>query len=107
LRRDHDLYVEGDTLIVSIGPDKQDSFRRYWEVNNLPFIGLPDEKHKVLKLYGQEVKLFKLGRQPAQMLIDKQGNLRYVHYGQSMSDIPATTEMIALIDGLQSEASRH
>jgi peroxiredoxin Q/BCP len=31
----------------------------------LPFIGLPDPGHRVLKLYGQEMKLFKLGRLPA------------------------------------------
>jgi hypothetical protein len=28
-----------------------------------------------LKLYGQEVKLFKYGRMPAQMIVEKQGVL--------------------------------
>jgi len=51
----------------------------------------------VLKLYGQEVKLFKLGRLPAQMLIDTSGLLRYVHYGHSMADIPANEEILRLI----------
>jgi len=35
--------------------------------------------HHVLKWYGQEVKLFKLGRLPAQMLIDKSKKVRFVH----------------------------
>jgi peroxiredoxin len=56
-----------------------------------------------LKLFGQQVKIFKLGRQPAQMLIDKKGILRFVHYGHSMKDIPSPAEMIALLDQLQQE----
>jgi peroxiredoxin Q/BCP len=49
-------------------------------------------------LYGQEVKLFKLGRLPAQMLIDKSGKVRFVHYGHSMSDIPPNEEILKLIE---------
>jgi hypothetical protein len=45
--------------------------------------------------------LFKLGRMPAQMLVDQAGILRYVHYGHSMSDIPETAEMLELIDSLK------
>ncbi|MGC9335845.1 MAG: hypothetical protein ACP5JJ_17000, partial [Anaerolineae bacterium] len=62
--------------------------------------GLPDPKHSVLKLYGQEVDLFKLGRMPAQVLIDKEGVARFVHYGHSMSDIPENKEILALGDDL-------
>ena len=52
----------------------------------------------MLKLYGQEVNLFKLGRMPAQVLIDKAGVARYVHYGHNMSDIPKNEELLALGD---------
>jgi peroxiredoxin len=100
LHRDHDRFIAQDTVIISIGPDDSDKFIKYWEHNNIAFIGLPDEKHSVLKLYGQEVNLFKLGRQPAQMLIDKKGMLRFIHYGHSMSDIPSNEEMLKLIDSL-------
>jgi len=105
LRRDHDLFVARDTLVVSIGPEDGAAFRRYWEKNGLPFSGLPDQERRVLKLLGQQVKIFKLGRQPAQMLIDKKGILRYVHYGRSMKDIPSSAEMIALLDQLQQETT--
>ena len=105
MRRDYELFVERDTLVVSIGPEDGKAFRCYWEKNELPFSGLPDQEHRVLKLFGQQVKIFKLGRQPAQMLIDKNGILRYVHYGHSMKDIPSTAEMIALLDQLQQETA--
>jgi peroxiredoxin Q/BCP len=35
---------------------------------------------------------------PATILIDKQGIIRYTHFGESMSDIPATDEMLEIID---------
>jgi hypothetical protein len=35
----------------------------------------------------------KLGKLPAQMLIDKSGILKYVHYGKSMADIPDISEI--------------
>ena len=100
LHQDYDKFKETTTEIVAIGPENADSFKAYWEANDLQFHGIPDDKQTVLKLYGQEVNLFKLGRMPAQMLVDKAGILRYVHFGHSMADIPENSELFALIDGL-------
>ena len=58
----------------------------------------------MLKLYGQEVNLFKLGRMPAQVLIDKAGVARFVHYGHSMSDIPKNQDVLALGDEINASA---
>jgi len=107
LRQDHDQFAQRGVAILVVGPDSAKSFARYFSENQLPFLGLPDPKHSILKLYGQEVKLFKFGRMPAQALIDKDGIVRYVHYGKSMSDIPSNEELLALIDEVNStEISR-
>ena len=98
LRQDHAQFVARDIEVVVVGPEDARAFSDYWQKESLPFIGLPDPKASVLKLYGQEVNLFKLGRMPAQVLIDKAGVARYVHYGHSMSDIPSNQEMLALGD---------
>ena len=98
LRQDYEKISLLDTEIVVVGPDNAQQFSRYWEDNSLQFVGLPDPSHSVLKLFGQEVNLFKLGRMPAQALIDKQGMARYAHYGHSMSDIPANEEIIEIIE---------
>jgi peroxiredoxin len=97
LRQEYQHFAKLDTEIIVVGPEEAESFRKYWTKEDLPFIGLPDPKHMILKLYGQEVNLFKLGRLPAQMLIDKSGMLRYVHYGHSMADIPSNQEIMNLI----------
>ncbi len=98
LRHDHTEFVSRDVAVVVVGPEDAQSFSDYWQKENLTFIGLPDPKASVLKLYGQEVNLFKLGRMPAQVLIDKEGIARFVHYGHSMSDIPSNEEILALVD---------
>ena len=98
LHQDMDQFTAKNTVIVAIGPENADRCKAYFEKNGLDFIGLPDNTQKVLKLYGQEVNLFKLGRMPGQMLVDKNGILRFVHYGHSMSDIPSNQEIFELID---------
>ena len=100
LRHDHTEFVSRDVAVVVVGPEDAQGFSDYWQKENLPFIGLPDPKASVLKLYGQEVNLFKLGRMPAQVLIDKAGIARFVHYGHSMSDIPSNEEILGLVDAI-------
>jgi peroxiredoxin Q/BCP len=97
LRQDYSLFVARDVEAVVVGPDDSRAFAEYWRKESLPFIGLPDPTASVLKLYGQEVNLFKLGRMPAQVLIDKDGVARFVHYGHSMSDIPKSDEILHLV----------
>ncbi len=97
LRQSIDQFKETDTEVLVVGPEKAAKFKAYFEEHNLPFFGLPDPKHSVLKLYGQQIKLFKLGRMPAQVLIDKSGTVRFGHYGHDMRDIPAASEMVELI----------
>jgi peroxiredoxin Q/BCP len=104
LRQDYQEFLRRDTEIIVIGPEDADAFQKYWDTEDLQFIGLPDPKHKVLKLYGQEVKLFKFGRMPAQMLVDQSGMLRFVHYGHSMSDIPENEEILGLVESLNIHA---
>jgi peroxiredoxin len=81
LRRDYQAFVDRNAAVVVVGPDTHQAFEDYFSKHALPFIGIPDPKHEVLKTYGQQVKLFKLGRMPAQALIDEAGMVRFIHYG--------------------------
>jgi peroxiredoxin Q/BCP len=101
LREDHQRFVEMETVIVVVGPENSSAFSRYWEKHDLPFIGLPDPQHKILKLFGQDIKLFKWGRMPAMLIIDKEGYVRFVHYGHDMSDIPENKDVLETLSGLR------
>jgi len=103
LRRDFAAFERRETEIIVVGPENAATFAAYFAANGLPFTGLPDPKHTVLKRYGQQVKLFKFGRMPAQVLVDKAGIARFVHYGQSMSDIPENESFFSIIDRLNEE----
>lgn len=93
-------FTARDAEILALGPDGPNAYRRYWESEKLSFVGLPDPKHTVANLYNQEVNLFKLGRMPALLVVDKEGIIRYEHYGDSMQDIPENSIILDILDGL-------
>ncbi len=105
LRQDYPEYVTRDTEIVAIGPETTGAFADWWHENQMPFVGIADPDHLIAGMYGQQVKLLKLGRMPASMLVDRQGAIRFKHYGESMADIPESRNMLALIDDLNREAA--
>ncbi len=105
LRRDYDEFVRRNAEVVVVGPEDASAFADYWQREQLPFVGLPDPTHSILKRYGQEVKLLKLGRMPAQVIVDQAGAVRYAHYGDSMQDIPPNQELLSLLDELNAEAT--
>jgi peroxiredoxin Q/BCP len=106
LRDEYDCFADYGSDIIVVGPEGPAAFKAYWQKNGLPFVGLPDPKHQVLKRYGQQVNLFKLGRMPAQVIVDIRGRVRFVHYGHSMMDIPANSEIFPLLDKLNYDPER-
>ncbi len=103
LRQDYQKFTDLGAEIVNLGPDGPKAFQRYWEENEIPFIGLADIKSKVADEYYQEVNLLKLGRMPAIFIIDQDGMIRYTHYADSMSDIPDNSEILEEIKRIQAE----
>jgi peroxiredoxin Q/BCP len=100
LRQDYQEFVKRQSEVIVVGPEDAKAFESYWYNHDLPFIGLPDPKASVLKLYGQEINLFKLGRMPAQVIVDITGVARFVHYGHDMTDIPSNDEVFQLLDSM-------
>ena len=100
LRQDYQEFARREAEVIVVGPEDQSAFEQYWRREQLPFIGVPDPSHKVANIYGQQVKLLKLGRMPALILIDKMGQIAYRHYGHSMRDIPDNSELLSLLDRL-------
>lgn len=103
LRQGYPDFVARGAEVIVVGPEDATAFRKVWQQEGFPFIGLPDPTHSVLRLYGQEVNLFKLGRMPAQVIVDRAGMVRYVHYGHSMADIPSNAELLAILDELNAQ----
>jgi peroxiredoxin Q/BCP len=100
LRQAYQEFVARDAEVVVVGPDSASAFKDFWQREDIPFVGLADPTHTVAQRYGQEVKLLKFGRMPAMMVVDKAGQVRYMHYGDAMSDIPPNAQILALLDEL-------
>ena len=98
LHQDKKEFEKKDTKIIIVGPDDKQAFNKFFNSNDYGFIGIPDAKNSILKTYGQEINIFKLGRMPAQVIIDKAGIARFVYYGHSMSDIPENKDVLKIID---------
>ncbi len=100
LRQDYQKFANRNTEVIAIGPEDARSFADWWHSEHMPFPGIPDPEHVIAKTYGQQVKLLKLGRMPALVVVDMDGKIRYRHYGESMSDIPRDEEILSLLDEL-------
>ena len=98
MTEDYAAFTAREAEILAVGPDNMEKFKAYWSENKIPYIGLPDPRHTVAKVYKQEVNLLKLGRMPALMLVDKEGYIRYQHYGSSMADIPENEMILRLLE---------
>ncbi|HHX65239.1 MAG TPA: redoxin domain-containing protein [Chloroflexi bacterium] len=103
LRHDYDEFTARDAEVLAVGPDSAEAFSRFWQEHDIPFVGLADPEHRVADVYGQQVKLLRLGRMPALYIIDRRGHIRYRHRASSMSDIPPNREVLALLDALNRE----
>jgi peroxiredoxin Q/BCP len=98
LRQDEESFAKRNVAVLIIGPDGPRAFKRFWEEQNMPFIGLADIGSKVSDLYQQEVNILKLGRMPAVFVVDEEGKIRFIHYAQHMADIPSNAQILAVLD---------
>jgi len=105
LRQDYQKFVERHAEVIAVGPEDTKTFSNFWRSEKMPFIGIPDPQHAIAKLFGQKVNILKMGRMPALMVIDREGKIRYQHYGDSMSDIPTDKEILSLLDDFNKESA--
>jgi peroxiredoxin Q/BCP len=104
LRRDYQQFVDLDCEVLILGPEGAAAFKRVWEMEDMPMPGLSDPGSQVADRFQQEVNLLKLGRMPALLVIDKQGMIRFIHYGRSMADIPENKIVLNILEGIENPA---
>ncbi len=105
MRQDYHKFVERNAEIITVGPEDASAFTKWWREHEMPFIGIPDPKHDIAKLYNQQFKLLRGGRLPALAVIDKEGKIRLMHYADLPSDIPPDEEVLSSLDNLNKEVA--
>jgi peroxiredoxin len=103
LRQDYNSFIDQQAEVIIIGPEDDRAFKEFWLREKMPIPGIADPQHVIAKLYGQEVKILKMGRMPALFVIDREGLMRFRHLGKAMSDIPQNGDVLNLLKKLNSE----
>jgi peroxiredoxin len=104
LRQDYQKFVERNAEIITVGPEDADTFAKWWHQHEMPFIGIPDPKHEIAKVYNQQFKLIRGGRLPAMAVIDEQGKIRLMYYADLPNDIPSDEAILSLLDDINKES---
>jgi peroxiredoxin Q/BCP len=105
LRQDYQEFIDRDAEVIVVGTEKAKSFSDYWGSEKIPFIGIPDPAHTIAKLFRPEINTQEIDCIPALIVIDKDGKIRYTHYGTSMSEIPSNEDILSLLDDLNKESA--
>jgi peroxiredoxin len=106
LRRDIEAFEARRTVILIIDPDRPDQIREHWEREGLPFPGFADPDNYVASLFNQKVDVYRKGRLPSIILLDREGRIRYRHDGASAPDIPSDETLLAELDRINQDSSR-
>jgi peroxiredoxin len=101
LRQDYAEFTKRNCEVIALGPDGPNAFKRFWLEQEMPFIGLADIKSVVAAEFHQEVNWIKTGRMPAVLVIDLEGKIVNITYGESMADIPENRELFEVLDRLK------
>ncbi len=97
LHQDFLKFEERKIKVVVVCPEKATGIEKFLAKEPVDFDLIGDEDHQLADEYGQQVKVFKLGRMPSQILLDNQENKIFEHHGNTMMDIVENEEILAKV----------
>ncbi len=104
LHQDIEQFEDSKIKIVVVCPEKMDGVEKFIAKQPLNFDLVADPQHIIADRYQQQVKLLKLGRMPAQILLDKNQQRAFEHYASSMKDIIENNVIISAVKRAQKTA---
>ncbi len=96
LHQDIEKFEAKKIKVLAICPEKVEGVEKYMQKNPLSFDLLADNSHVIADKYSQKVSIFKLGRMPAQIILDKNEEVLFEHHAKSMADIVENEEILTL-----------
>ncbi len=89
MRLHHDIekFDKKSIRVIAVCPESVLGIEKFTNKQPMNFDMLSDEKHLIADKYRQQVKILKLGRLPAQIVIDKDQKVVFKHIGSNMKDI--------------------
>ncbi len=89
-----------NTILYPILVDNESNAKKMEEKYARKYPVYYDENKHVAKLLHQQIKIFKWGRMPGLLIVDKNGVIQWAYYGDSMKDIPHNEELFEILEKL-------
>jgi len=99
LRKNLEKFHQLNAEIYAITADRYENARRlelHYAKGAFPIFF--DKTHEVVRLLHQEVKILKLGRLPATLIIDEEGVIKWAYYGDNFRDLPSNNEIFKVLE---------
>ncbi len=93
LHQEKDFLKSKNVNLVVIVPENEAGLTKYLNNTSINLNFVSDSKHTIADKYHQAVKFLKLGRMPAQILLDKDLNVVYEHHASNMKDVVLESEI--------------
>lgn len=97
LHQDQEEFTKRNIEVVAICPESEEKIQSYLDKQDLYFTLVADPSHKLADQMNQQVKILKLGRMPAQILISPTGQLIFEHHSRNMKDIIGNQKIFELV----------
>ncbi len=97
LHQDNNQFIEKGIKVIVICPEKEEKIKKFLTKKPMELTFIADPTHTIADHYNQQVSIFKLGRMPAQILIDQNGNKVFEHFAKSMTDIVENEKILAIV----------
>ncbi|TFG18315.1 MAG: redoxin domain-containing protein [Promethearchaeota archaeon] len=91
------MFEELDGYLYPILADSEENAQKMEKKYARNYAIFYDPSKEVQKLLNQQVKIWKGGRMPGLLIIDKQGIIQYAYYSDSMKDLPKTEEILEVL----------
>lgn len=100
MRDRYSEFQQRGATVLAIAPDSLEVARTYFEINEIPFLCLPDPDRSVFRQYGVKSAMISLGQRPGLVIIDREGIVAYAYLGFQQWEIPSIDDTLAQLDAL-------
>lgn len=100
MRDRYSEFQQRGATVLAIAPDSLEIARTYFEINEIPFLCLPDPDRSVFRQYDVKSAMISLGQRPGLFIIDREGIVAYAYLGFQQWEIPPIDDTLAQLDAL-------
>jgi peroxiredoxin Q/BCP len=103
IRAIYNEFEKRNARVAVIMAESLPRMQEFLRENKYPFPVLSDVRREVVKAYGVYVRMnfesVNISR-PAEVILDKDGIVRYVYVGKIQTDFPPDEDLLSVLDGL-------